>query len=238
MSSYGAISTTIYTVPDGKMAEFMAFAKNYDMSGTEGWLRATTFQADATTVVSASIYDTLENCKTRADSDARVNDASRVVDAETAQSTTPARLQPACSPHPSRSTAWLGHWRTRSCSPAGPLAPLQTASFKVIVDLGVTMANYKGAIVVALPGAVPRVASDARVGSYRKLKVKAGQMDAAIALMATPNPEPVMAGRRGGFVVKVGQRQHAMPCSLIKPVPTRVFAPPRDPRRQRQLPGK
>lgn len=149
MSSYGAVSATVYTVPDGKMADFLAFGKNYDLSGTKGWLRAIAFQADANTVVAASIYDTVENCNSRAGSDARV------------------------------------------------------AGLKATADLGVTVANNKGAIVVTMPGAVPRVASDTRVGSYRKIQVKAGQMDAAIALMATPNPEPVMAGRRGGFVVKI-----------------------------------
>ena len=86
-------------------------------------------------------------------------------------------------------------------------------------DLGFTAVNYKGEIVLGLAGAKPRVASDTRVGSYRKFKVKAGQMDAAIALMATPNPEPVMAGRRGGFVVKVSHRQQAVPRGSIKHAP-------------------
>jgi len=91
---------------------------------------------------------------------------------------------------------------------------------KTVADLGVTGASERGAIVAALAGAVPRVASNNRVGSYRKYKIKAGQMDAAIALLATPNPEPVIAGRRGGFAVKVSQRQHAELCGSITPVPT------------------
>ena len=92
---------------------------------------------------------------------------------------------------------------------------------KDATDQGFTdMKREYGEIVIAFPGAKPRVASDARVGSYRKIKVKAGQMDAAIALMSTPNPEPVIAGRRGGFAVKVSRRQHAVPCHSIEPVPT------------------
>jgi hypothetical protein len=79
----------------------------------------------------------------------------------------------------------------------------RVATMKEVTDLGITVVTDIGEIVVAMPGAKPRVASDAIVASHRKLKIKAGQMDAVIALLKTPNPEPVMAGRRGGFVVKI-----------------------------------
>jgi len=148
-SQYGAVSTTIWTTPDGKMADLIAWGKSYDISLSKGCLRMINVQVDASTAICATIYDTVENMNALKDSSSHV------------------------------------------------------AFMKQGTDLGFTAVNYKGEIVLGLAGAKPRVASDTRVVSYRKLKVKAGQMDAAIALMATPNPELVMAGRRGGYAVKI-----------------------------------
>jgi hypothetical protein len=72
-SQYAAVSTSIWTVPDGKMADLIAWGKTYDISMSKGCLRMITTQVDASTLITASLYDTVENMKARSDSSARVN---------------------------------------------------------------------------------------------------------------------------------------------------------------------
>ena len=72
-SQYGAVSTTIWTTPDGKMADLIAWGKSYDISLSKGCLRMITSQVDASTVICVSLYDTVENMNARKDSSARVS---------------------------------------------------------------------------------------------------------------------------------------------------------------------
>merc|ERR1719345_241565 len=80
----------------------------------------------------------------------------------------------------------------------------RAAALKTIEEHGFTFERETGTIVLAMPGCVPRVVSDTRVGSYRKLKIKPGKMDEMIAAMTDGAKGVVVpAGRRGGFIVKI-----------------------------------
>jgi len=61
----GAISTNFMTVADGNMDKAMAWIRAYDVRAVPGRFRIICMQADANTLISTSMYDTVESLEAR-----------------------------------------------------------------------------------------------------------------------------------------------------------------------------